>query len=453
MTGLPLLGDAAQRMIPPVEGANLAMALPPSLAILVVDLAFGDAGKGTVVDYLIRRHEGGTVVRFNGGPQAAHNVVTGDGRQHTFSQFGSGTFVPGVRTLLGRQVLVEPYAMLNEAAGLAGRGVPDALDRITVDPRCVVITPAHRAANRLRERARGDRAHGTCGIGFGSAVGDSIYRPDLTITVADLADGGLVRRRLIANVRHKLARLAQVLATDDGIDADALRRPDWISHAIDVYAGFARRVKIADVTKAIAEAGGTIVFEGAQGVLLDEQHGFHPHTTWSTTTFANADRLLDAAELPANRRYRIGVLRSYFTRHGAGPFPTEDADLRPRLPEPHNDDRGAQGPFRVGPFDAVLARHALGVAGPVDELALTHMDRLPNLPPHVCTAYDPPVTLGQHAAHQLGSCRPVYMPIPTDDPAAFAHRISDLVGTPVGLLSFGPMAGDKRPLTSAAPVR
>ncbi len=418
--------------------------MPAPLAILVVDLAFGDAGKGTVVDHLVRRHEARAVVRFNGGPQAAHNVVTDDGRHHTFSQFGSGTFVPGVRTLLSRHVLVEPYAMLNEAAALAERGVGDALERVTIDPRCVVITPAHRAANRLRERARGADAHGTCGIGFGSAVGDSIYRPDLTITAGDLADGGMVRRRLIASVRQKLARLARVLATADGLDADALRRPDWIAHAVDLYAAFAKRVKIVDVTGAMAATNGPVVFEGAQGVLLDEQHGFHPHTTWSTTTFTNADRVLDEAGIPANRRYRMGVLRSYFTRHGSGPFVTEDEGMREALPEPHNDDRGAQGRFRAGAFDSVAARYAIRVAGPVDELAITHMDRLPVLPAHICTAYEPAVTLSHHATHGLKSCRPVFEAIPTDEPAAFANQIGNLLGVPVGLLSFGPAAADKR---------
>src|SRR5690348_3101760 len=108
-------------------------------AILVVDLAFGDCGKGTIVDYLVRRDEAKLVVRFNGGPQAGHNVVTSDGRHHTFSQFGSGTFVPGVRTLLSRFVLIEPYAMLNEASHLAELAVTDALDRLMIDARCPVI--------------------------------------------------------------------------------------------------------------------------------------------------------------------------------------------------------------------------------------------------------------------------------------------------------------------------
>src|SRR5437773_11389748 len=99
-------------------------------AIIVIGLAFGDEGKGSIVDFLTRRYNAHTVVRFNGGPQAGHNVVTSDGRHHTFSQFGSGTFVPGVRTLLSRFVLIEPYAMFKEAAHLNDIGVCDALDRL-----------------------------------------------------------------------------------------------------------------------------------------------------------------------------------------------------------------------------------------------------------------------------------------------------------------------------------
>ena len=371
-------------------------------------------------------------------------MVTPDGRHHTFSQFGSGTFVPGVRTLLSRFVRVEPYALLNEAAGLAAVGVPDALDRLTIDPRCVVITPAHRAANRLRERARGRGAHGTCGLGVGEAVADSLDHPGLTLRAADLADRATVARRLAAVARHKRAQLADVLTTADGPDADALRRPEWIGSAVDVFAAVADRVNIADATEVLGRANGTIVCEGAQGVLLDETFGFQPHTTWSTTTFANADRLLDDAHFSGGRR-RIGVLRSYFTRHGAGPFVTEDAGLRSRLPEPHNDDGGAQGPFRVGAFDAVAARYAIQVAGAVDELAITHLDRLPLLPPHVCTAYAPAIDLSPDATAQLSACRPVFEPAPTDDPAAFADRIGSLLHVPVGLLSFGPTAADKRP--------
>ncbi len=429
----PTRRDGEYPAAAPMPSAAL-LVMSSARAIVVVDLAFGDCGKGTVVDHLVRELGAGVVVRFNGGPQAAHNVVTPDGRHHTFSQFGSGTFVPGVRTVLSRFVLVEPYALLNEATALAMVGVPDALDRLVIDPRCVVITPAHRAANRLRERSRGSAAHGTCGIGFGEAVADSIARPDLTLRAGELADRAAVSRKLAAVARYKAGQLAALL--DDSPDADALRRPAWVDEAADVYTD--DRIGVAPPAFA-----GPVVFEGAQGVLLDETHGFQPHTTWSTTTFANADAVLDEAGW-RGPRHRLGVLRSYFTRHGAGPLVTADGDLKARLPEPHNDDRGHQGVFRVGPFDVVAARYAVSVAGRVDGLAVTHLDRLSVLPPVLCTAYDPPVRLGPDATAALNVTRPVYEPIDTADPAAFAERVGALVGVPVELLSFGPTAADKR---------
>src|SRR4051794_33587520 len=123
-------------------------------AWIVVDLGFGDAGKGSVVDFLVREHQTHTVVRFNGGAQAAHNVVLPDGRHHTFSEFGSGTFVPGVRTHLSRFMLVDPAALLAEERHLRSLGVSDAFERLSVDGRAIVVTPFQKAANRLREMSR-----------------------------------------------------------------------------------------------------------------------------------------------------------------------------------------------------------------------------------------------------------------------------------------------------------
>ena len=142
-------------------------------SIIVVDLGYGDAGKGTVADWLCSPASGrqiSTVIRFNGGAQAAHNVVTADGRHHTFAQFGSGSFTPGVRTHLSRFVLVDPLALAAEAAHLAAAGVGDALDRLTIDRDALLTTPYHRAANRAREIARGPGRHCSCGMGIGETA-------------------------------------------------------------------------------------------------------------------------------------------------------------------------------------------------------------------------------------------------------------------------------------------
>ena len=165
-------------------------------AFVVIDLAFGDSGKGTIVDYLVRRHSADLVVRFNGGPQAGHNVVLPDGRHHTFSQFGSGSFVPSIKTLLSRFVLIEPCAMLKEAAHLAQLGLGDVLARTFIDERCRVITPLHHLANRLREHARGSLAHGTCGVGFGECVQEDLSDPAASLRANDLRQPAKVRQHL-----------------------------------------------------------------------------------------------------------------------------------------------------------------------------------------------------------------------------------------------------------------
>jgi len=146
-------------------------------AFLVVDLGFGDAGKGLLSYYLVRTTGARWVVRFNGGAQAGHNVVTTDGRHHTFSQVGAGSFVPGVRTYLARDMVVHPTALDSEARHLARVGVADAMRRMHVDPECRVTTPFHQASTRVRELLRGAARHGSCGVGVGETVRDSLKVP------------------------------------------------------------------------------------------------------------------------------------------------------------------------------------------------------------------------------------------------------------------------------------
>jgi adenylosuccinate synthase len=419
-------------------------------ATILVDLAFGDCGKGTIVDFLIREAlerngEPPLVVRFNGGPQAGHNVVTpasDGGRHHTFAQFGSGTLAdPRVCTLLSRFMLIEPYAMINEARHLESIGVRDALGRLLVHEDCLVITPAHQAANRLRELARGAHAHGTCGMGVGEAVGDSIAQPELALRARELRDGPAAARKLRETWETKRTELADAIERlrdqPRAMQAvETLLDPGWIDVAIDNYAWLGERVLVVNdpwARRAIRE--GTCIFEGAQGVLLDENFGFHPHTTWSTTTTANALALLDEAGF-AGRRERLGVLRTYFTRHGAGPLVTEDQSLRGRLFEPHNHAIGWQGEFRVGAFDAVAARYALKATGGVDGIAMTHLDRLHYLPPRFCDAYElDGKVLRDLQPSNVTRSRPMYTPTDED---RFTPDIEQALGVRVTLASYGP---------------
>ncbi|WP_433653234.1 adenylosuccinate synthetase [Micromonospora zamorensis] len=402
--------------------------------VAVVDLGYGDAGKGTVVDWLCATRGVHTVVRFNGGAQAAHNVVLRDGRHHTFAQFGAGTFHPGVRTHLSRHVVVDPLALAAEADHLATVGVTDALDRLTVDGDALLATPYHRAANQAREIARGADRHGSCGLGVGETVAYGLAHPDDAPRVADCRSPVLLRRRLTALRERLTAELGP-------LDAPP------VEDCLPAFTGFAGRVTIVDGSwLAGALRSGTCVFEGAQGVLLDEWHGFHPYTTWSTTTFANADSLLAEAGQPGATR--IGVLRLVTTRHGAGPLVTEDPALP--LADPHNPTNPWQGRFRFGHFDAVAHRYALAVAGGVDGLALTHLDLAgPEL--RICRRYDttdrltpdPPGDLDRQAALTARLLRS--SPLYDDPPADWAKAVSAELGAPVVLTSHGPTADDKTP--------
>jgi adenylosuccinate synthase len=355
-------------------------------AFVVVGLGFGDEGKGRVVDALVERHRADLVVRFNGGPQASHTVVR-DGRTHRFHQFGAGS-LQGCRTHLSRHMMVEPLSLRREAQEL-GSG---ALDLLTVDPRAPVLTPYHAAVNRARERRRGAGRHGSCGAGIGELAADladptrcpvlrvgDLYRADHALDVLREIWDLKMRDLMVECDVHNLAALDPPAATMDPRELAA------------EYGSFAVRmtsVKALREDRDVLCRADTVVFEGAQGVLLDEEVGFPPHHTWSCCTSGNAWLLVDEVEDDEHaidvKTY--GVLRTYATRHGAGPFPTEvcGETLWPR--DPNNEPNAWQGIFRCGWFDAVLARYAVSQC-PVDGLVLTHCDRLLAPRWQMCNAY------------------------------------------------------------------
>ena len=395
--------------------------------IIVVDLGFGDCGKGTVVDHLCATRDVRAVVRFNGGAQAAHTVILPDGRKHTFAQFGAGT-LRGVPTYLSRFTAVDPLSLVVEAEHLTALGVPDVWSLLAVDGAALLTTPYHRLANQSRERARGASRHGSCGMGVGETTAYALAHPADALRAADCLSPGVLRAKL-DRLRTRLGD-----ATAPSVDA-----------VMSAFTGFAGIVRMVD---GVPLDEGPLVFEGAQGVLLDEWHGFHPHTTWSTTTFANAGALLDGA--PA---YRLGVLRTVTTRHGTGPLPTEDPDLG--LTDPNNPENAWQGPFRFGHFDAPLHRYALTAAGGVDGLALTHLDlRVHRLchgyrsnplrvssPAEVAQArVDQTPYLARQAAMTtaLGRAEPEYARV-TD----WVGTVEAELGAEVVLESWGPTSDDK----------
>lgn len=355
---------------------------------IVTDILFGDGGKGITVDRSVRSMGAETVIRYNGACQAAHNVATTDGRQHIFSQFGAGTFA-GAATLLAPTMLVEPIAALNEAAVLAGKGVRHPLSLLTVHEDCPVITPMHKLLNRIRETARGNARHGSCGRGVGEAVLDATTLGAEMLRAGDLRHLATAASKL-SLLWERACRTAQPLLVSDDAVLHALA--DTLKHinlyeVLEHYAHFTAAVRISgDAAIADSLVEGPVVFEGAQGVLLDPIYGFVPHVTKTRTTSLYADRLLQrfAPDAPVTR---LGVLRAYATRHGAGPFVTEDAALTAALPDAHNGTDPWQGSFRSGWLDLVALRYALAV-NPVDALAITCLDRLSGLGAiQACTMY------------------------------------------------------------------
>lgn len=441
-------------------------------SFLVAGLGFGDEGKGSVVDWLARRHRDPLIVRYNGGPQAAHHVVTSDGILHCFAQVGAGSLRDATRTFLSRFMLIDPLALQAEVDDLHRKGAAAIWPRLSIDRRCTVVTPFHRLLNEMQELARGGSRHGSCGRGVGQAQLDS-ERPGLPVVkMADLAD----RERLRAALRFlqmvKVDQAEQLVAAHDHAPELQARLEDLkqlgrVAALVDAYHDLvaSERVRLSDGPPA-AE---TAIFEGAQGVLLDREHGFYPHMTPSHTTFRNAEQLL-AEWAPGGERTRIGITRAYMTRHGAGPLPTEDEALTEPLRELHNGHGPWQGRFRFGWPDAVLLRYGLEVVGGVDALVVSCLDRLAGLGTiRIATAYEDPET-GQRiermpvAAYEDPRCAAslerttrLFRVIPkceqsfafsaTDFERSaidFAHRLAAAAGASAQVVSLGMTAADKR---------
>ena len=348
-------------------------------AFIVVGLGFGDEGKGATVDYLTRYINSNLTIRFSGGAQCGHNVVLPNGTHHCFSQFGSGTFA-GARTHLSRFVIVNPITMISEAKHLQSLGV-DPWPLLTVEEGALVTTPFHIAANRITESARDNNRHGSCGMGVGDTVADSLLNPDApTFHLYELKNPDALRNKLLRQQEFKRNQVERIVVdtAEDNKQWNVLNDPGYVDRIIDWWKYFLSKAAIVDANwlqKELAKDQ-NVVFEGAQGVLLDQDYGFQPHTTWTDITFRNAYTLLGDYKGHVNR---IGVMRAYQTRHGAGPLVTESEEFTKNYPEvlkDHNIPNDWQGNFRVGCLDIVATQYALDVLGGVDWIAMTCLDKL-----------------------------------------------------------------------------
>lgn len=438
-------------------------------AYVIVGLGYGDEGKGTITDHLCREFGAGLVVRYNGGSQAGHNVITDDGRHHTFAQFGSGTFVPGVKTLLSRFVLVDPIALINEMSELSGKIGENALDRHFIDHRAVVITPFHVATNRIKEWLRGGGRHGSCGKGIGETASDVVNYPYEVVHVRDLFFPEKTKKILRAIQERKRNEMKKL-----GVNFDDL--PDFLQ---DLRGAFTDAEEAKQIANAYAElvlslnvlfaaevremicTEKTVVFEGAQGTLLDEWHGFHPYATYSTTISANALAILEEAGFSGGTEV-IGVTRSYSTRHGAGPLVTEDESFCDIYPGENNYLGRWQGSFRSGFLDGVSLRYAMECLrhyGRVDAIALTHLDafeRRETLPfcdeyqdvsgkimRDLIPAFSHDLEYQQELTRSVMDAKPV-IGGEWSTPKEVIEYIEKTTGVPVKYVSYGPTSGDKR---------
>lgn len=417
-------------------------------ASVVVDLGFGDAGKGSLVDFLTREsflyfNEPPLIIRFNGGAQAAHNVVTVDGTWHTFSQFGSGSLIRGVVTYLSKYMVVDPPALENEAWGLLRvSGNPHPYRTLYVDRAAPIITSYHIRANQLRERARGNARHGSCGRGVGEVIGDMLTGLE-TIVAGDL-EQYIFHEKLEAIRRRKEEEFGTELFSDISFEKEVrtLLRLTAGPQLVDeeVFLSVNRDFK------------GKILFEGAQGILIDEWHGFHPYTSWSNCTSDNALVLAEGLGLKREEIEVIGAVRAYMCRHGRGPFPTEGVWPWKETPkEAHNGTNFWQEHFRFGLLDTVLLKYAIDCCtSGVDLLAISHLDKFKNF--SLCYGYadreslfpnfEKSLELQQKITDALFSARPAQVAKGLSE-AEFVQSVSTYLGTPPGILSRGLTAMDK----------
>jgi adenylosuccinate synthase len=414
-------------------------------AIVLIGAQWGDEGKGKVTDLL--GGQVGYVVRYQGGNNAGHTVITPDGQKFALHLMPSGVLTPGCTPVIGNGVVVDPKVLLTEIDGLTERGVD--VSRLLISADAHLIMPHHRALDRVVERYLGAARIGTTGRGIGPAYGDKVAR--IGIRAQDLLDPGILRKKLELVLREKNQILVKVY-NRKAIDADAV---------VEEYLGYAVRLRpyIADTRLVLAKAieqGDTVLLEGAQATLLDVDHGTYPFVTSSNPTAGGA---CVGSGIPPTRITRvIGVIKAYTTRVGSGPFPTELFDDNGQHLRKIGDEYGTTTgrERRCGWFDAVVGRYAVRVNG-ITDLVVTKLDVLSGLEKvPICVGYDidgdrvTDMPMTQTAFHHA---RPIYEEMDgwweniskarteADLPAnarRYIERIEELCGARVSVVGVGP---------------
>jgi adenylosuccinate synthase len=346
---------------------------------VVLGLGWGDEGKGHTVAALARKQQATAVVRWSGGPQAAHRVVEKD-VSHIFAQFASGAAtVAGCKTFLSSQMVIEPLSLVKEAQVHQEQGLGKLLNRIVIDPQCPVATPYHVLLNKARELDRGPEGRiGTVGRGVGEVVFDLTHQPQILVRAEDLLSPGQLHAKLAELNRVKRLQLQSELLTEEARQWALSKFPEPYQVVEEYLAcGLTSGHIPPHFYQMLTEEfrTGTVILEGAQGTLLDPVVGSVPNVTKSRTVLSHAQALLATYDRQAD--LAVGVLRTYAHRHGRGVLPTENVSITQARPDTNNETNEWQGGWRCGYFDAVLAQYAAARNPGLTHVVVTNLDRAP----------------------------------------------------------------------------
>jgi adenylosuccinate synthase len=417
--------------------------------VAVIGAQWGDEGKGKIVDWLSERAD--VVVRFQGGHNAGHTLVIGN-QTFKLSLLPSGVVRKGKLSVIGNGVVVDPWAFVAEKQRVEEQGIILSPEDLQISEVAVLILPVHRMLDQARETARGDKKIGTTGRGIGPAYEDKVGRR--AIRVGDLAEPETVKAKAAYLAEHHNAYLRGLGQPE--IDADALVAELMeIAPKILPYA-----CRVSERLDAARRAGKRILFEGAQAVMLDVDHGTYPFVTSSNTVAGQA--ATGSGIGPTSIGTVLGIAKAYTTRVGEGPFPTELTDEIGKLLGERGREFGVVTgrPRRCGWFDAVMVRQAVRTGG-ITGIALTKLDVLDGLTElKVCTGYTLDGETIDYFPAGMGAqqrVEPIYETIEGWSestkgarswgqlPAAaikYIRRVEELIGAPVTLLSTSPERED-----------
>ncbi|MEE2996594.1 MAG: adenylosuccinate synthase [Pseudomonadota bacterium] len=416
--------------------------------VAVVGSQWGDEGKGKIVDWLSERAD--VVVRFQGGHNAGHTLVI-DGKTYKLSLLPSGV-VRGKLSIIGNGVVIDPWALLQEIEMIREQGVDVTPDTLRVAENAALILPLHGAMDRAREAARGDSKIGTTGRGIGPAYEDKVARR--AIRICDLADPDSLPEKIEILLSHHNALLRGLGAEEinSGETLDRLKElaPELLKYASPVW------LSLDEANRGAKR----ILFEGAQGFMLDVDHGTYPFVTSSNTLAGQA--AAGSGVAVSGVGYVLGITKAYTTRVGSGPFPTEqENDIGNLLGERGHEFGTVTGrQRRCGWFDAVLVRQSATIGG-IHGIALTKLDVLDTIPElKVCVGYEFDGSKFDYlpASRKIqAGIKPIYETLDgwedstqgarswADLPAEavkYVRRIEELIGVPVALLSTSPERDD-----------